>query len=313
MRVVVTGGAGFIGSHLAASYVEAGHDVLVLDDLSTGYESNVPAGAEFMRGDVSVLDDAEQAFRGADVVFHEAASRAVLLSVENPIHTDRMNTLGTLNVLVAARDAGVRRVVLASSSSVYGGVAPRPTPESSPASPKSPYAVSKLAGENYARVFAELYSLETVALRYFNVFGPRQRPDSQYAAVIPLFMAALLSGDAPVVHGDGLQSRDFTYVEDAVLANRLAAEAPADVVSGKVYNVARGEEHTLLELLTILETLMNVQYSPRFVEPRRGDVRHSCADTSAIRHDLGFAPAVTFEAGLERALEWFDSATLAQR
>jgi UDP-glucose 4-epimerase len=305
VRVLVTGGAGFIGSHLAASYVAEGHDVVVLDDLSTGFVDHVPEGATFVHGDVMDLGLVREALDGAEVVFHQAASRAVARSIEDPIATDRANTLGTLNVLVAARDARAHRVIVASSSSVYGGVAPVPTSEIEPLSPKSPYAVSKMAAEQYARVFQELYSLDTVVLRYFNVFGPRQRPDSRYAAVVPLFIKALLSGEQPVIYGDGLQSRDFTFVDDAVIANRRAAEASAEVVSGHVYNVARGAPVTILELLAALGRLLDVEGKPRFDPPRPGDVRRSHAETSAARRDLGFRCEIEFEDGLARTVEWF--------
>ena len=305
MRVVVTGGAGFIGSHLVRAYLADGAEVVVLDDLSTGFVENVPSEAELIEGSITDLDLVQKAMVGAELVFHEAAARAVSRSVDDPIGTDHANTHGTLNVLVAARDAGVRRAVLASSSSVYGGVAPLPTPESAPLTPKSPYAVTKVAAENYARVFSELYSLETVSLRYFNVFGPRQRPDSAYAAVIPLFIDALSNGKPAVVHGDGTQSRDFTFIDDVVLANRLAAEAPAERVSGRAFNIARGEQTSLLDLLEGLGAILGVEVHREHVDPRPGDVRHSRADVSAARADLDFDPRVTFSDGLARTVEWF--------
>src|SRR6185436_10074617 len=217
---------------------------------------------------------------GVDVVFHQAAHRAVLQSVQDPLSTDLANTHGTLLVLKAAQDAGVRRVVAASSSSVYGGAKQLPTPESAPLLPRSPYAVSKMAGEHYCRVWSELFGLETVALRYFNVYGPRQRPDSAYAAVIPLFTAALRAGSRPVVHGDGLQSRDFTFIDDVVAANIAAAEAPAARCSGKAYNIAGGERWSLMDLLEILGRLIDVEPDPVHAEPRAGDVRHTEADIS---------------------------------
>ena len=305
MRVLVTGGAGFIASHLVRDRLESGDDVVVIDDLSTGFRENVPADVRLVEGSVADADAVKDAMVGVDLVLHLAASRAVLRSVEDPVGTDRVNTAGTLQVLTAARDAGASRVVIASSSSVYGGVAPTPTPESATLRPKSPYAVSKLAGEHYARVFSELYDLETVALRYFNVFGPRQRPDSAYAAVIPLFIDALADGEPPVVHGDGLQSRDFTYISDVVRANRLAAEAPAEAVSGEVFNIARGEPSTLLDLLAHLERIMGVAAEPVHVDPRPGDIRTSCADASKARAALGWHPEVTFGEGLERVVEWY--------
>lgn len=305
MKVVVTGGAGFIGSHLVRSYLDDGHEVTIVDDLSTGFMGNVPADVELVEGSVTDLELVNKAVAGAELVFHEAAARAVGRSVADPLGTDHVNTHGTLNVLVAARDAGARRVVLASSSSVYGGVAPLPTPEDAPLTPKSPYAVTKMAGEHYARVFSELYAIETVSLRYFNVFGPRQRPDSAYAAVIPLFIEAVALGQPATVHGDGGQSRDFTYIDDVVQANRLAGEAPADVVSGRAYNVARGEATSLLQLLEALGAVLEVEPRRQHTEARPGDVRHSRADVSAARRDLRFHPQVPFVEGLRRTVEWF--------
>jgi UDP-glucose 4-epimerase len=305
MRVLVTGGAGFIGSHIVADRLRDGDEVVVIDDLTTGFRENVPADVRLVAGSVADPDAVKDAMVGVDLVHHHAAARAVLRSVEDPIGTDRVNTGGTLNVLTAAREAGARRVIIASSSSVYGGVAPTPTPEDAPLRPKSPYAVSKLAGEHYARVFSKLYELETVALRYFNVFGPRQRPDSPYAAVIPLFIDALADGDPPVVHGDGLQSRDFTYISDVVRANRFAATAPADRASGEVYNIARGEPSTLLELIGHIQRIMGVDVAPVHTAPRAGDIRMSCADASRARADLGFDPEVSFGEGLERVVDWY--------
>ncbi len=305
MECLVTGGAGFIGSNLVNALLEAGHQVRVLDDLCTGFADNVPADAELIEGSVADEDLVRRTVRGADVVFHQAAHRAVFRSVEHPLPTDTANTHGTLAVLVAARDEGVRRVVYASSSSVYGGAAARPTPETTPVMPRSPYAVSKLAGEHYCRVFSELFGLETVALRYFNVYGPRQRPDSMYAAVIPLFIEALRSGESPTVHGDGLQSRDFTFVDDVVAANLAAAVAPGADCTGRAYNIADGSAHSLLDLLAILGRLMDVSVEPAHTDPRPGDVRHSWADPSAAARDLRWKATVSFEEGLTRTLDWF--------
>jgi UDP-glucose 4-epimerase len=218
--------------------------------------------------------------------------------------TDTINTHGTLVVLKAALDAGVGRVVHASSSSGYGGAAALPTTEAEPTNPRSPYAVSKLAAEHYCRIFSELYGLETVALRYFNVYGARQRPDATYAAVIPLFVDALLGGRRPVVHGDGLQSRDFTYISDVVAANLAAAAAPADRCVGKAYNIAGGAASTLLDVLRILGDRLGVAPEPEFVEPRAGDVRHSCADPSAAARDLEFRTRVGLDEGLGLTVEW---------
>ena len=301
----MTGGAGFIGSHLVDSLVEEGHDVVVVDDLSTGHEDNLHPKAELVLGDVADEQVVGRAVDGVEVVFHQAAHGSVLRSVLSPLTTDRANIAGTLTVLHAAVAAGVRRVVYASSSSVYGGAGAVPTPESAPTLPRSPYAVTKLAAEHYCRVFSELHALETVVLRYFNVYGPRQRPDSAYAAVIPLFIDCLHRGEAPTVHGDGLQSRDFTYVSDVVAANRAAASAPGEICNGKVYNAAGGRDRSLLELLEVLGNILDVHPAPLHSESRPGDIRTSRADASAIRRDLGFRTAVSFEEGMARTVAWF--------
>jgi UDP-glucose 4-epimerase len=304
MDALVTGGAGFIGSHLVDALLARGDRVRVLDDLSTGRRENLAADAELVEG--SVADDAAvaRAVQGVEVVFHLGALGAVARSVADPRASNRANVDGTLNVLTLARDAGARRVVFASSSSVYGGAEQIPTPESAPLRPRSPYANTKLAGEWYTRLFAELYPIETVALRYFNVFGPRQRPDSTYAAVIPLFARALLDGERPTVHGDGTQSRDFTFVSDVVAANLAAASAPAARASGQAFNVAPGEGTTLLELLDGLGARLGVTPDPVFVDPRPGDVKISCADASAAREVLGWSPTVTVADGLARYVDW---------
>ena len=312
MRVLVTGGAGFIGSNLADAFLADGHEVRVLDDLSTGFAENVPDRAELLEGGVADRDVVVKAVDGVELVLHLAAHRAVLRSVEDPLATDTANTHGTLTVLKSAVDAGVRRVVYASSSSVYGMDPPMPTPETAAPRPLSPYGVTKLAGEHYCRVFAQLYGLETVSFRYFNVFGPRQRPDSAYAAVIPLFVHALRQGDRPVVHGDGGQSRAFTYIDDVVAANMAAAAAPATACAGQVYNIASDESHSLLELLDLLGRIIGVTPNPHHVDPRAGDIRNSRADISAARAGLGYEPKVGFEEGLQRAVEWFVSTERAR-
>jgi UDP-glucose 4-epimerase len=305
VKTLVTGGAGFIGSNIVGRLIADGHDVRVLDDLCTGYRENVPDGVELVVGDVADEAVVRSAMDGVEVVFHQAARRSVIGSVEHPLRTDTANVHGTLAVLDAARLAGARRVVSASSSSVYGGAEQMPTPERAPLIPRSPYAVSKLAGEQYCRVYAELHGLETVSLRYFNIYGPRQRPDSAYAAVIPLFIEALAEGRRPIVHGDGGQSRDFTFIDDAVAANIAAATAPAGACSGKAYNVAGGHRYSLLEMLALLGRIQGVAADPEFTDPRAGDVRHSEADIGAAAADLGYHPAVSFEQGLASTVAWF--------
>jgi len=302
--MLVTGGAGFIGSHLVDALIAGGHEVRVLDDLFTGREENVHPDAELIVGSIGDADAVSRAVNNVELVFHEAAHKAVLRSVEQPLVTDSVNVNGTLRILEAATNAGVRRVIAASSSSVYGGAEQLPTVESVVPMPRSPYAVSKLAAEHYCRVFAELHGLETVSLRYFNVFGPRQRPDSEYAAVIPLFIDAMRRGERPIVFGDGLQSRDFTYVSDVVRANILAATKPMSAGSGRVYNIAVGRAYSLIDLLAALGRVLGVDPDPVFTDPRTGDIRHSWADTAAAAVDLGFACEVTFEEGLRRTVAW---------
>jgi UDP-glucose 4-epimerase len=302
---LVTGGAGFIGSHLVDALLARGDQVRVLDDFSTGSWDNLEAvrdRIEFIEGDITDPSTVRSAVRGADVVFHEAALASVPRSVANPLATHRVCVDGALQVLVAARDAKVRRVVYAASSSAYGNAARLPKRESDPTAPLSPYAAAKLAGEHYCAAFSEVYGLETVRLRYFNVFGPRQTPDSPYAAVIPLFTQALMNGQRPTIHGDGEQSRDFTFVADVVQANLLAAAAPG--VSGRVYNVACGRRTSLLELISLLNGLLGVNIAPTHTAPRAGDVKHSLADIQRARKELGYQPNTDIKEGLRRCLAW---------
>lgn len=305
MRTLVTGGAGFIGSSVVDALVSEGHDVRVLDDLSTGFAENVHPQAELVVGDVADLDVVRGALDGVEVVFHEAALRAVLLSVNDPLATDLANTHGTLVLLKAAVDAGVRRVISASSSSIYGGAKVLPTPESTPLCPRSPYAVSKMAAEHYCRVFAELFGLETMSLRYFNVYGPRQRPDSAYAGVMPLFVQAVHTGTPPVIHGDGLQSRSFSYVTDVAEANLAAAAAPSEAARGQSYNISGAETHTVLDLLTVIADYLGAEVTPQHTEPRAGDVRHSWGDPTLAAEVLGYTSTTDLKTGLARTIEWY--------
>lgn len=303
---LVTGGAGFIGSHLSERLVRGGHRVRVLDDFSSGKIENLESvrdEVEIIRGDVRDIDLVREAMDGVEVVFHQAAIGSVPRSVADPISTHEANITGTLNVLMAARDAGVRRVIYASSSSVYGEGAELPKREDMIPQPLSPYALSKLAGEYYCAVFYRVYGLESVSLRYFNIFGPRQDPNSQYAAVIPRFISALIEGRPPIIYGDGMQSRDFTYVENAVEANLLAAEAEG--VAGRTFNIACGGRYTLLELLQKLEDIIGCQVEPVHEAPRPGDIRHSQASIEAAAAALGYRIVVDFDEGLRRTVSWY--------
>jgi len=307
---LVTGGAGFIGSHVAARLLEEGHRVRVLDNLSTGRQDNLDLLArtygerfEPVLGDIRDADLCRRACEGVEYVFHQAALASVQRSIERPGDSTAVNVLGTVNVFAAAREAGVRRVVAASSSSVYGDTPTLPKHEEMTPAPRSPYAASKLAGEHMARVFANTMGLETVSLRYFNVFGPRQDPHSAYAAVIPLFLRALMEGKRPVIFGDGTQSRDFTYIENVVDANLRAATGPDGC--GEAVNVACGDRFTLLELLDQLGRLVGRKPDPDFQPPRVGDVLHSQASIDKARRLFGFQPRIGFEEGLRRTVEQF--------
>lgn len=305
---LVTGGAGFIGGHICERLIKEGHGVRVLDNFSNGKEENLSPfrdQIELIRGDVRDTQVLAEAVKGVYVVFHEAALGSVPRSVADPVSTHESNITGTLNVLLAARDAGVRRVVFASSSSVYGETAELPKHEAITPQPLSPYALSKLAGEHYISIFNRVYGFEAVSLRYFNIFGPRQDPESQYAAVIPKFVTALINGERPVVYGDGLQSRDFTYVENVVEANLLASEA--DGISGGAFNVACGGRYTLLDLLDRIKKLMGSDLEPIHEDARTGDVRDSQAAIEAASQAFGYNVKVDFDEGLRRTVEWFTS------
>lgn len=303
---LVTGGAGFIGSHIVEELIRRGERVRVLDNFSTGRRENLAPfleHVELIEGDLRNLAAVRQAVAGVDYVLHQGALPSVPRSVNDPLASHAVNATGTLNLLVAGRDAGVKRVVYASSSSIYGDSPTLPKQEDLPPRPKSPYAVAKLAGEGYCRAFSEVYGLETVCLRYFNVFGPRQDPASQYAAVIPLFITAMLRGESPIVHGDGLQSRDFTYVANVVHANLLAAVAPD--AAGRMFNVACGQRHTLVDLIAILNAALNISIVPAHTDRRLGDVLHSLADITAAQEALGYRPQVSFEEGLRQTVAWY--------
>lgn len=311
---LVTGGAGFIGSHLVEALVGRGHRVRVLDNGSTGDRANLESvfdRIDYLEGDITDLETVREATRGCEVVFHQAALASVPRSVANPMATHRACAEGTLNVLLAARDAGVRRVVYAASSSAYGNSARLPKDEADPTAPLSPYAVAKLAGEHYCSAFSEVYRLETVRLRYFNVFGPRQSPQSAYAAVIPLFIQAMSAGKRPVIHGNGQQSRDFTFVADVVQANLLAAEAAN--VSGKVFNIACGKRTSLLELVAHLNALLGTRIQPSFTPSRPGDVQHSQANIQRACSELGYRPTTDVPTGLRRCLEWWRQQSLLRQ
>lgn len=305
---LVTGGAGFIGSHLVDSLLESGHHVRVLDNFSTGDRGNLLhllGDVEVIEGDLRSLERVLHAVRGCDYVYHQAALPSVPRSVQDPSSSNEVNVTGTLNVLMAARDCGVRRVIYASSSSAYGAIPIEVKSEDLPVAPLSPYGVAKYAGEAYCMSFHNVYGLETVALRYFNIFGPRQSPASEYAAVIPNFMSCALLGEQPVIYGDGEQCRDFTYVENAVQANRLAAES--DGAPGHVFNVACGDRTTVNELAVAVGDAAGVELNVRRVDPRTGDVRVSVANIEKARSILGYSATVNVEEGLRRTWERFSS------
>ena len=307
-RYLVTGGAGFIGSHLVRRLVDAGNEVVVLDDFSTGKRENldeVKEAIELVEGDIRDLDTCRRAAAGVDYVLHQAALPSVPRSVKDPASSHAVNATGTLNVLIAARDAGVRRVVYAASSSAYGNTAELPKHEGMRPNPLSPYAAAKLAGELYCAAFAASYGLETVALRYFNIYGPRQDPGSAYAAVIPKFTMAALNGEAPVIFGDGEQTRDFTHVDNAVHANLRGCVAPAEQASGRVFNVGCGSRISVNELWRRIRDATGASVEARHDPPRPGDVRDSLASIDATREALDYEIAVPLDEGIRRTVEWY--------
>jgi UDP-glucose 4-epimerase len=307
MKCLVTGGAGFIGSHIVEALIQRGDAVRVLDNFSTGRREtiqNFSSKIEFLEGDLRHKADLERAVSGVEVIFHQAALRSVPRSIDDPSATNEVNIDGTLALLLTARQAGVKRVVYASSSSAYGDQKKFPQLESMRCSPLSPYAVSKLTGELYSIVFSRTFGLETVSLRYFNVFGPRQQPESQYAAVIPKFMQCAKTRKPLEVHSDGKQSRDFTYIDNVVRANLLAAERPN--VGGEFFNIANGKNYSLLDIVAVLEKLAGHKLERQHGPARAGDVRKTWADIRKAKRLLGYKPVVGFEEGLKRTWEWFN-------
>ncbi len=307
-NVLVTGGAGFIGSHLATRLVELGHRVRVLDNFSSGHRRNltqVQGRVELIEGDIRDPNTCQRACQDVEFVFHEAALGSVPKSVDQPRESHDTNINGTFNMLLAAVENKVRRVIYAGSSSAYGDIPTSPKHEELRPTPLSPYAVQKLTGEEYCRAFYECYDLETISLRYFNVFGTRQDPNSQYAAAIPAFVTAILRGDSPTVFGDGEQSRDFTYIDDVVEGNRLAMEA--DKTCGQAVNIACGGEVTVNQVIAAVNRILGLSVQQKHVAPRPGDVRHSRADIGLARRLLNFQPSVPFEEGLRRAIDYYRS------
>ena len=303
---LITGGAGFIGSNLAEALIRDGERVRIFDNFTTGTLDNLAAvrdRVEVVEGDLRDFDAVRQAMRGVNYVSHQGALRSVERSVDDPMSSNAVNVEGTLHVLQAAREAGVTRLAYASSSSAYGDTEVLPKTEDLTPAPISPYAVSKLAAEHYCRVYSRLYGLETVSLRYFNVFGPKQSPESKYAAVVPLFLRAAFQGEPLEIHGDGLQSRDFTYIDNVVLANRLAMTTPG--VGGSVFNVACGERHSLLDIAHTIGRFLGRELTLNHVASRRGDVRHTQASIERITKALKFHPTVGFDEGMRRTFDWF--------
>ena len=306
-RYLVTGAAGFIGRSIAAALLARGEAVRGIDSFITGKRENLIGleAMEFMRGDLTDPVDCAKACQGVEVVFHEAALPSVPRSVADPVITNNNCVNATLNLLVAARAAGVRRVIYAGSSSAYGDTSTLPKHEGMTPNPISPYAVAKLAGEQYMRAFARVYGLETVVLRYFNVFGPYQDPTSHYSGVMALFSRKMLAGEQPTIYGDGEQSRDFTYIENVVNGNLLAAASPAEKVSGQMMNLATGSRCTLNQTFAILSELIGYSGGPAYAAPRSGDIRDSLADIGLARELLGYEPSVDFREGLRRTVEWY--------
>jgi len=305
-KYLVTGGAGFIGSNMVKKLLEKGETVRVLDNLSTGKIKNLKPDLdkiEFIEGDFTDLEIAKKAVKGIDYVLHQGAIPSVPRSIDDPIKTNDSNILGTLNLLIASRDSGVKRFVYASSSSAYGDSPIMPKIESMKVAPKSPYAIQKLAAEQYCQIFHQIYGLETVCLRYFNVFGPNQDPESIYSAVIPLFIKRMIKGESPIIYGDGETSRDFTYVDNNIEANLKACGAPKEC-AGEVINIACGDEISLNELVEKINKLLKTNIKPVYEEERKGDIKHSLADISKAEKLLGYKPIVNFDDGLGKTIDY---------
>jgi len=307
-KVLVTGGAGFIGSNLTEALLQRGHFVRVLDDFSTGKRENLIFDKEYpsmeiIEGDIRDLSTCQKAIKGTEYVFHQAALPSVQRSVEDPETSNAINVGGTLNILLAAREKGAKQVIYASSSSIYGDTPTLPKHEEMPSHPLSPYALQKYIGEQYCRLFYQLYGLETISLRYFNIFGPKQDPNSLYSAVIPKFIDALLKGSPPTIFGDGEQSRDFTYIENVVQANLLAMST--EHLHGEAINIACGERTSLNQLLNVLKRILGSKLSPIYQEPRQGDIKHSLADIRRGKQILNYEPKVGIEIGLKKTAEFF--------
>lgn len=313
---LVTGIAGFIGSNIARELIRLGEGVRGFDNFSTGKPENIADiedKIEFQQLDLADVTGLKEACRGVDFVLHQAAIPSVPRSVSDPLTSHLANVDGTLSLLLAARDAGVKRVVFAASSSAYGDTPTLPKREDMLPNPISPYAVQKLAGELYMSSFQRVYGLETVSLRYFNIFGPWQDPSSQYSGVLARFISAMLAGETCTIYGDGEQSRDFTYIDNAVSANLLACSAPAERVSGKTFNVATGTRYSLNQTFEMLASIMGYSKSPRYAEPRSGDVKHSLADISQARQAMGYDPKIGFETGLRRTVSWYSECLTSKK
>lgn len=311
---LVTGGAGFIGCNLVRKLLELGNEVTVLDNLSTGFEKNleeIKSDIRFIKGDVRDRDQVVASMKGVEVVFHEAALASVARSIDDPWASNENNVTGILNMLLAARDAGVGRFVFAASSSAYGDTEVLPKVETMKPTPLSPYAITKLAGELYCSMMYSIYGLETVALRYFNVFGPRQDPKSDYSAVIPLFTTAVLNNKRPTIFGDGGQTRDFTFIDNVVSANLLASTAPAEKAAGKVFNIGNGAQTSLNTLLDEIKKVLHSDIEPIYAPVRTGDVRDSLADIEQARECLGYEPLVQLPEGLRQTIEWYSESLKA--